>query len=143
MEKITDLTSLDAEIARLTRQQESNKNAVAAEVNGFIDSLTPANLLSRAFQSVKETPGLKADLVQGGIGLATGFLTNKLLLGKVHGPLKAVLATALPALMTKAAIAVPDKVKDDGLSFLAKTLRSMKIKSSENQHGDPTPGAVL
>ncbi|CAM3418963.1 hypothetical protein FLLO111716_09145 [Flavobacterium longum] len=143
MGKITDLTTLDAEIARLSQKQEANKNAVANEVNELIESLTPANVLRNAFKSIKETPGLKADLLQGGIGLATGFLTNKLLLGKVSGPLRAILATAVPALMTKAAIAVPDKVKDDGLSFFAKTLRAMKIKSSEDQHDDPTSGAVL
>ena len=32
MGKITDLTTLDAEIARLSQKQEANKNAVANEV---------------------------------------------------------------------------------------------------------------
>jgi hypothetical protein len=47
--------------------------------------------------------------------------------------------------MTKAAVDVPLKIKENGLSFLAKTLRSMRIQSSEDkteeQHA--TAGAIL
>src|SRR6476660_5133559 len=98
-----------------------------------MESLKPANMLRKLFRSVNESPDLKADMLKGAIGLGTGFLTNKLLLGKINGPFKAILATILPAVMTKAAVEVPEKLKENGLSFLSKTLRSMKIQSSEDR----------
>lgn len=145
METITDLKSLDARIALMEQRQEENKEAIAAEFKHLVESLKPVNLIKGLFHSIKESPDLKSDLLKGAIGLGTGFLTNKLLLGKINGPVKGILAAILPAVMTKAAVSVPEKIKDDGLSFLAKTLRSMKIKNSEDkvdeQHA--SSGAVL
>jgi hypothetical protein len=145
MEAITSIQSLDAQIATLERRQEEKKDAITGEFKNFMESLKPINLIKSLFHSVKESPDLKADIVKGAIGLGTGFLTNKLLLGKINGPFKAILATILPAVMTKAAVDVPEKIKENGLSFLAKTLRSMKIQSSEDKTDEQhaTAGAIL
>ena len=145
MEPITSLQSLNAKIALLERRREEKKDAITGEFKGLVESIKPVNLMKSLFRSVKESPDLKADILKGAIGLGTGFLTNKLLLGKINGPFKAVLATILPAVMTKAAVDVPTKIKENGLSFLANTLRSMKIESTEEktevQH--VSAGAVL
>lgn len=145
MQTLNSLQSLEVQIADLERRQKEKKAAISAEVQDLMVSLKPANMLRKLFRSVNESPDLKSDMLKGAIGLGTGFLTNKLLLGKINGPFKAVLAALLPAVMTKAAVDVPEKIKDNGLSFLAKTLRSMKIQSSEDrtdtQHA--TAGAIL
>ena len=145
MQTLNSLQTLEVHIAALERKQKEQKEAITEEFHGFVESIKPANLLLKLFRSVNESPDLKADMLKGAIGLGTGFLTNKLLLGKINGPFKAILAAVLPAVMTKAAVDVPAKIKENGLSFLAKTLRSMKIQSSEEktdvQH--VSAGAVL
>jgi hypothetical protein len=145
MQTLNSLQTLEVHIASLERQQKEKKEAITAEFQGFMESIKPANMLRKLFRSVNDSPDLKADMLKGAIGLGTGFLTNKLLLGKINGPFKAILATILPAVMTKAAVDVPEKIKENGLSFLAKTLRSMKIQSSEDktevQHAKA--GAIL
>jgi hypothetical protein len=145
MQTLNSLQTLEVHIAALEHQQKEQKAAITTEFQGFMDSLKPANILRKLFRSVNESPDLKTDILKGALGLGTGFLTNKFLLGKINGPFKAILATILPAVMTKAAVDVPVKIKENGLSFLAKTLRSMRIQSSEDkteeQHA--TAGAIL
>ena len=145
MQKLNSLQSLEVHIMDLERKQKEKKEAITAEVHGVMESLKPANMLRKLFRSVSDSPDLKADMLKGAIGLGTGFLTNKLLLGNIHGPLKAILSAVLPAVMTKAAVDVPVKIKENGLSFLAKTLRSMKIQSSEDKTDEQhaTAGAIL
>ena len=145
MQKLNSLQTLEVHIADLERRQKAQKEAITTEFQDFIESLKPANMLRKLFRSVNESPDLKTDIVKGAIGLGTGFLTNKLLLGKINGPFKALLATVLPAVMTKAAVDVPEKIKENGLSFLAKTLRSMKIQSSDDKTHEQhvSAGAVL
>ena len=145
MQKLNSLQELEVHIMDLERKQKEKKAAITVEVQGFMESLKPANMLRKLFRSVNESPDLKSDMLKGAIGLGTGFLTNKLLLGKVNGPFKAILSAVLPAVMTKAAVDVPEKIKENGLSFLANTLRKMKIQSSEDktQEEHASAGAVL
>lgn len=138
MERITDLAGLKQQIAILEQKREAEKDAISNEVADFLESLKPVNLLKGLFHSVKESPDLKSDLLRGAVGLGTGFLTNKLLLGKLHGPLKAVLGMILPGLLTSAAVKLPiDGVKHKGISMLTNFLKSIKIKTEggiEKQH---------
>src|SRR5690606_23419092 len=106
------------------------------EVSSFLTSLKPANLLKSAIQSVKQNPDLKSDIMHGIVGLGTGFLTNKILLGSLHGPFKKILATFVQAAVTNAAVKYPETIKNKGISFLTKILQSIKFKSDniDQQH---------
>jgi hypothetical protein len=144
MGTITDVTSLKKQIAFLEQKRENEKLAITQEFHSLLESLKPVNLIKGLFRSVKESPDLKSDLLHGAIGMATGFLTNKLLLGKINGPFKALFGTLLQAGITKAAVSYPETIKTKGLSFLINMLNSLKIKSGhevEKQHA--SAGAVL
>ncbi|RZJ30613.1 MAG: hypothetical protein EOO48_04480 [Flavobacterium sp.] len=145
MGAITDITSLKAQIAVLEQKREAEKDAVTDEAKAFLVSLKPVNLLKGLFRSVNESPDLKSDILHGLVGLGTGFLTNKLLLGKMHGPLKKVLGMLLQVGITKAAVTYPETIKNKGLTLLANVLHSMKIKTPkyvvEQEHAQA--GAIL
>ena len=144
METITDIKSLKQRIAFLEQKRETEKQAITDGFSNLLESLKPVNLIKSLFRSVKGSPDLKSDIMHGIVGLGTGFLTNKLLLGRMHGPLKTVLSMLLNFGITKAAVSYPETIKNKGLSFLANVLHSMKIKSGgsvEKEHA--TAGAVL
>ncbi|HLA54487.1 MAG TPA: hypothetical protein VK623_00155 [Flavobacterium sp.] len=128
MEAITDLAGLKTRIAYLEQKRENEKDAISEEINHLVESLKPINLIKGLFNSVKKSPDLKSDILHGLIGLGTGFVTNKLLLGKLHGPLKGILGTVLQAGITNAAIRYPDAIKEKGISVLTKFLQSIKFK---------------
>jgi hypothetical protein len=128
MGTITDIASLKKQIALLEQKRDDEKHAITAEFHNLLESLKPVNLLKSLFRSVKESSDLKSDLLHGAIGMATGFVTNKLLLGKINGPFKALFGTLLQAGITKAAVSYPETIKTKGLSFLINILNSLKIR---------------
>jgi len=142
MGTITNIASLNARIAHLESRREEQKEAIKDEVHGLLESLRPVNLIKGLFRSVNESPDLKSDLLHAAVGMGTGFLTNKFLLGKLHGPLKTILGGLIQAGITKAAVSYPQEITSKGLSWLAVALNRMKIKSTvEKQHEHA--GAVL
>lgn len=134
METITDIASLKKQIAFLEQKREVEKQAISEEVSNFLESIKPINLLKGLFSSVKNSPDLKADIIHGAIGIGTGFLTNKLLLGSLHGPFKKILGMVLQAGITNAAVKYPDTIKSKGISLLTKFFKSIKIKSDGINH---------
>ena len=134
MEIITDIASLKRQIASLELKREVEKQAVTEEVSDFLESIKPINLLKGLFTSIKNSPSLKADLVHGAIGVGTGFLTNKLLLGSLQGPVKKILGMVLQAGITNAAVKYPEAIKSKGLSLLTNFFKSIKLKSDSIAH---------
>jgi len=129
MELITDLVSLKRQIAFLEQKQELEKSIISLEVNSFIESLRPINLIRGLFRSINSSPDVKSDILHGIVGLGTGFLTNKLLLGSFHGPIKKILATVIQAGITNAAVKYPETIKNKTISFLTKFLQKAKFKT--------------
>lgn len=54
------------------------------------DSVKPINLVKNLFHQVTASPDIKNDLLNKVIGLGTGILSKKLLLGSSHNPIKKV-----------------------------------------------------
>jgi hypothetical protein len=142
MGPITSLATLNSRIAELESQREAQKEAIREDFHGLLESLRPINLIKGLFRSVKESPDMKSDILHAAVGLGTGFLTNKILLGKLHGPLKTILGGLIQTGIAKAAVSYPGEIQAKGFSMLAKFLERLKIKSSvEKQHEHA--GAVL
>lgn len=135
MSSINDLKSLDERIAFLEMRRNAEKDAIAAEVNAFKEKLKPANLLRSTFRSVQQSPELKSDLLHGAIGLATGFVTNKVVLGKLHGPWKALLSVLIQAGFVNVAVKQTDTIKSAVLSGLVRFLKAIRLKDPDQAEG--------
>ena len=59
------------------------------------DSLKPINLIKKGFLDVTASPDIKKTLINNAIGLATGYLSKKVLIGSSHNPIKKLLGTIL------------------------------------------------
>lgn len=88
MKIINDINGLDQHILYLEQRRQTEKEVVSAEINSFMESLKPVNLLKGLFSTIRRSPDLKTDIFHGILGLGTGFLTNKLFLGSSRGPIK-------------------------------------------------------
>ena len=55
------------------------------------ESLKPINLIKNTFQEVASSPEVKNTIVNNAIGLATGYLSKKVLIGATHNPFKKIL----------------------------------------------------
>ena len=74
------------------------------------ESIKPINLVKNLFHQVTASPEIKNDLVSNVIGLGTGFISKKLLLGSPHNPVKKVLGTlfefAVATMVSKHTVAI-------------------------------------
>ena len=144
MAAITDISSLKKRIAELEQQRDEEKKEIKDEVTGLLENLKPSNLATALLHSVRTSPELRSDIMHGIVGLGTGFLTNKLLLSKFHGPLKSIIATVVQAGITNAAIKYPDEIKSKVIGFATKFLQAIKFKTEpEITHEHTAGGGVL
>lgn len=135
MEKLTTYEQLLRQIDAVQARREYEKVALQNEFTDFKESLKPANIIRGFFSQMRQSSDVKEDVMRGAVGLVTGFITNKFLLGKLHGPLKTALAAIIPGLFTSFAIKTPETIKEKGLPWLSKFLQLLKVKTTtEKQH---------
>jgi hypothetical protein len=74
------------------------------------ESIKPLNLVKNLFHEATASPEIRNDLVSNVIGLGTGFLSKKLLLGSTHNPVTKVLGTvfefAVATMVSKHAVVI-------------------------------------
>ncbi len=131
---ISDVSSLKQRIAFLEQKQHFEKVEIASEFEDFKESLKPANLIKSFIGSIRKSPEVKADLLHGAVGLATGFLTNKMLLSQFHGPWKRIIALLVQAGIVNAAVKYPETIKSKVISVITGFLKSTKLKTDESQN---------
>lgn len=92
-------------IAVLQQKQAGELKLLREQFHITYDSLKPMNLLKKGFQDITSLPDLKDGLINNVIGLATGYLSKKVLIGATRNPIKrilgAVLEFAVAGLVTK------------------------------------------
>jgi hypothetical protein len=75
------------------------------------ESIKPINLVKNLFHEVTASPEIKNDLVSNAIGLGTGFISKRLLLGSLHNPIKKVLGTVFEFAVATVVTKHSDKIK--------------------------------
>lgn len=133
MKPIQSYDELVDRIKTVELRRELEKEMVVTEFDLLKESLKPMNILRRLLHDFKQSSDVKQDLLSGGLGLITGFLTNKILLGKINGPLKAALSAIIPGLFTSVAVKTPDAIKEKGLPWLVKVLQGLKVKTAHER----------
>lgn len=82
-------------IAVLQQKQAGELKLLREQFHITYDSLKPMNLLKKGFQDITSLPDLKDGLINNVIGLATGYLSKKVLIGATRNPIKRILGTVL------------------------------------------------
>lgn len=130
---IIDQLSLSQAIAVLEIRQEQEKILIKTEATEFVDSLKPINILRSVVRSVRDSPETKEDIIHGVVGLGTGFLANKVLLGSLTGPLKKILGFIVQAGITNATVKYPEVIKNKGIDIFRNFLQAIKIKPDRDE----------
>src|SRR5690606_30165250 len=120
----------------LEGQRDAELQEIKGEFTLLKEKLKPMNLIRSTIRSFNSSPELKEDIKNGLMGLGAGFLTNKVLLGSIKGPLKKVIAIVVEAGMANMALRYPETIKSAGISLLTKFLRKIRLSDKEidSQH---------
>jgi len=118
--------------------QEAKRNndflILKEQLNTTYESLRPINFIKNTIKDVTASPDIKEGIGKTLIGIATGFLAKKIMLGSSENPIKKIAGMALQAIVTKIATNNSDKIKDSGINifYTIKSLINPTKKETEN-----------
>lgn len=127
MASITTAAELKNAIQQLEVKQASEFKLMKEEFKGTYENLKLINIIKNTFKQAASAPELKTDIINTAIGLSTGFVAKKLMLGKTLNPFSKLLGIIVE-------LAVANKVTKNAGGI--KTIGSMIIKKIFNKQED-------
>lgn len=122
MENIKNTADLKAAIASLTIQQATELFLLKEEFRVTKDKFKLSNIIKSGFKEVTSTPNIGSNIFKAVIGLTTGFVTKKLLVGKTANPVKNLLGKVLEVFVASKVTSNADTLKAVGRVLLKKVL---------------------
>ena len=99
------------------------------QFNVAYESVKPINLIKNLFHEVTASPEIKTDLVSNVIGLGTGFISKKILLGSLHNPVTKVLGTLFEFAVANIVSKNSDGIKTIGGNLLRHFLKKKQVSN--------------
>ncbi len=128
MQKITNVAELKTAIQQLEYQQANEHAILKAQFYNTCESLKLSNIIKSTFKEVVSIPDLKTNIVNTAIGLTTGFVAKKLLIGKTHNPLSKLLGFIVEMVVAGKVTKNAEEIKSTGRYLFKKKI---------NQDNDP------
>ena len=135
MEKVNLDDFVKAEIYRLELKQKLELASLKSQLHTTFEQLKPLNLLKQTFTEVSESPEIKSQLLNSGIGLLTGYLSKKLMIGNTSNPIKNILGTIVEFIIANVVAKYSESILENGENILQLFLGKLKDvpnNSSEN-----------
>lgn len=100
MKKLNETDLLSQTILSLKIKQADEFYSLKDHFQTTYENLKPLNLIKNAFSEITGSPDIKNNILNNVIGLSTGYLSRKLILGGTHNPIKRVLGYLLQFVVT-------------------------------------------
>lgn len=131
MKNRNETDSLNEKISLLEQKQNIEFKALKEQFHVTYESLKPFNLLKSAFNEVATLPDIQNNLVNNAIGMTTGYLSKKVLVGSTHNPLKNIFGTLLQFAIGNVVTKHSGGLVATGGSMLLKFLKDRKAKKKQ------------
>jgi hypothetical protein len=95
-----ELTDLTIKIEKLQALQHTQMLDLKSQFQFTMATLSPSNFIKNTIQDAIELPDLQESILDSAIGLATGFISKKLLIGATQNPVKKLLGTVFQLVVT-------------------------------------------
>ena len=93
MKKTNAKEALDESIRLLKHKQELELQVLRDQFQLTYESIKPINLIKNTLYQVASSSEIRNNILNNVVGLATGYLAKKILLGASHNPVKKILGT--------------------------------------------------
>lgn len=129
MENITSAIALKNAIELLEIEQDIAEQLLKKQFYITYESLKPVNILRNTFHDIVSSPHLVDDVIGAGVGLATGFVSKKIvMIGASGNIIRRLLGAALQLGVTTIVSQHPETVKSIG-NFIFKRILRKKEKA--------------
>ncbi len=126
MPSITTAAALNQYIAELEIKKTDQEIELKQTIKETLDGLKPANLIKNAWNQISTSPEIKDNIIDNGIGLATGYLSKKILTGNTKNPIKRLLGSLAQYGITNMVANHPEPIKNLGSGLLKLIFRRKK-----------------
>lgn len=109
-----EATTLKEKIALLENRQAIELYTLREQIHVTYESLKPLNLLKNTIEEVSSSSDLKDNILNNVIGLTTGYISKKVLIGSTHNPIKRLAGMLLQFTIGKVAAKHSDTIKAIG-----------------------------
>lgn len=121
---ISELEALKQTIVFLENKQAHEYSQLKEHFHVAFESLKPVNLIKKTLSEVSASPDIKDNILNNAIGLTTGYLSRKVLLGSSLNPVKNILGTVLQFAVANIVSKHTDNIKSTGSNILQRIFKS-------------------
>lgn len=129
MQNITSTASLKIAIQLLESEQAQKGQELKAQLHIVYESLKPVNLVKNALRDITSSPYLIDNILSTTLGIASGFLTNKIFIGRSGSIVRNLLGTVLQFGVTNAVAQHPETIKSLGQVIMQYIIRKKGTNS--------------
>ena len=125
-------------IKYLENKQAEEAHYLKTELNAAFESLKPVNFIKNIFHELFSPPDGKNDIVNSVVGMISGFIARKFIVGKSKNPFKKLAAGFAQIAISNGLSKNADSILDKGIGLLKKIIPSKKKRkyayTSENEN---------
>ena len=113
MKTISQNELLDAQIKLLKIKQSDDFEMLKNQFDTTLESLKPINIVKATIADFKQSKEVKNSLFESALGIASGFLTRKLLVNKSSGIVKKITASIIQYMVTQFVTKKAEKINEE------------------------------
>ncbi len=127
MENITSATQLKIAIQILETEQDIKAQLIKEQIILAHDSIKPINLLKSTVNDFITSPYLIDNILGGAVGLATGYLSKKIVIGASGNLFRKLLGVVMQFGVTNAVAQHPEGIRSIGQYIFKHILPKKKL----------------
>lgn len=131
MEYLTSAEELKNAIQLLEAEQADKGQLLKEQFLLTYDSLRPVNLLKSALNDIESSPYLLDNILSTGLGLATGYLSKKVIIGSSVNKFRKLIGSVLQFGIINFVARHHDAIKSFGRFFFQNIHRKKEINSTK------------
>ena len=131
MNKINQTEALNKTIAALQEKKEIEFSLLKEQFQITYESLKPINLIKSTLANVASSPELKNNVLNNVIGLTTGYISKKVILGNTRNPIKILLGSLFQFAIANVVSKHTESLKSTGEIILKRIFRNKDKKDHE------------
>ena len=128
MNKINQTEALNKTIAALQEKKEIEFSLLKEQFQITYESLKPINLIKSTLANVASSPELKNNVLNNVIGLTTGYISKKVILGNTRNPIKILLGSLFQFAVANVVSKHTESLKSTGEIILKRIFRNKDKK---------------
>lgn len=126
MKKSDRAIALEQLILRKEEELDLEGRLLKIHFHETYESLKPLNLIKNTFKQAIKAPDLKENIADTVLGMTSGFIAKKLIIGKTNNPLTNILGSIIELAVTNKVVNNAADIKAIGAILLKKLISTAK-----------------